>query len=209
VTCAARLAAPLLALVILLAGCGASPPSKFYVLTADPVPPRAAATATGNTVALGRITLPGALDRPQIARRRGANEIVFSEEERWAGPLDDMMRRVLADDLAARLPAAARADARARRVAVRRRRSRRRDINRPLGGAGADRCSARRPARIDDRRAGLGERRRVDRRHDEPRRCRLGRAHCRRVAVNCPSWRRASCPHAGKTPAVQEEGLWG
>ncbi len=104
-TCAARLAAPLLALVILLAGCGASPPSKFYVLTADPVPPRAAATATGNTVALGRITLPGALDRPQIARRRGANEIVFSEEERWAGPLDDMMRRVLADDLAARLPA--------------------------------------------------------------------------------------------------------
>jgi uncharacterized lipoprotein YmbA len=103
VTCAARLAAPLLALVILLAGCSASPPSKFYVLTADPVPPRAA--ATGNTVALGRITLPGALDRPQIARRRGANEIVFSEEERWAGPLDDMMRRVLADDLAARLPA--------------------------------------------------------------------------------------------------------
>jgi uncharacterized lipoprotein YmbA len=105
VTFAARLAVPLLALVILLAGCGSSPPSKFYVLTADPVPPRAGAAAAGNTVALGRITLPGALDRPQIARRRGGNEIVFSEAERWAGPLDDMMRRVLADDLAARLPA--------------------------------------------------------------------------------------------------------
>jgi uncharacterized protein len=104
VTLAARLAAPLLALVFLLAGCGSSPPSKFYVLTADPVPQRAGAVAT-NTVAIGRVTLPGALDRPQIARRRGANEIVFSEEERWAGPLDDMMRRVLADDLAARLPA--------------------------------------------------------------------------------------------------------
>jgi uncharacterized lipoprotein YmbA len=104
VTLAARLAAPLLALVLLLAGCGSSPPSKFYVLTADPVPPRAGAAAA-NTVALGRVTLPGALDRPQIARRRGANEIVFSEEERWAGPLDDMLRRVLADDLAARLPA--------------------------------------------------------------------------------------------------------
>ena len=103
-TFAARLAAPLLVLVIPLAGCGSSPPSKFYVLTADPVPQRAGAVAT-NTVALGRVTLPGALDRPQIARRRGANEIVFSEEERWAGPLDDMMRRVLADDLAARLPA--------------------------------------------------------------------------------------------------------
>jgi uncharacterized protein len=106
VTFAARLAAPLVALVILLAGCGSSPPSKFYVLTADPVPQRAgAAAASTNTVALGRITLPGAVDRPQIARRRGGNEIVFSEEERWAGPLDDMMRRVLADDLAARLPA--------------------------------------------------------------------------------------------------------
>jgi uncharacterized lipoprotein YmbA len=101
---AARLAAPLVGLVLLLAGCGSSPPSKFFVLTADPVPPRGGAVAT-NTVALGRVTLPGALDRPQIARRRGANEIVFSEEERWAGPLDDMMRRVLADDLAARLPA--------------------------------------------------------------------------------------------------------
>jgi uncharacterized lipoprotein YmbA len=103
VTFAARLAAPLLALVIPLNGCGSSPPSKFYVLTADPVPPPAAAGA--NTVALGRVTVPGALDRPQIARRRGANEIVFSEEERWAGPLDDMLRRVLAEDLAARLPA--------------------------------------------------------------------------------------------------------
>jgi uncharacterized lipoprotein YmbA len=104
VTSATSRAAALLALVLLLAGCGSSPPSHFYVLTADPVPQRAAAAA-GNTVALGRVTVPGAIDRPQIARRKGGNEIVFSEEERWAGPLDDMLRRVLADDLAARLPA--------------------------------------------------------------------------------------------------------
>jgi uncharacterized protein len=89
---------------LLAAGCGSSPPSKFYVLTADPVPQRAWAGAP-KTVALGRVSLPGALDRPQIARRKGGNEIVFSDEERWAGPLDDMVRRVLADDLAARLPA--------------------------------------------------------------------------------------------------------
>ena len=99
-----RLAAFLVGLGLLLAGCGSSPPSKFYVLTADPVPQRAW-TAAAKTVALGRVSLPGALDRPQIARRKAGNEIVFSEEERWAGPLDDMMRRVLADDLAARLPA--------------------------------------------------------------------------------------------------------
>jgi uncharacterized lipoprotein YmbA len=99
-----RLATLLLGVALLLAGCGASPPSKFYVLTADPVPQRAW-TAAVKTVALGRVSLPGALDRPQIARRKAGNEIVFSEEERWAGPLDDMVRRVLADDLAARLPA--------------------------------------------------------------------------------------------------------
>ena len=89
---------------LLLAGCGASPPSKFYVLTADPAPARVA-SAGSSSVALGRISLPGALDRPSIARRRGGNEIVYTENERWAGPLDDMVRRVLADDLAARLPA--------------------------------------------------------------------------------------------------------
>jgi uncharacterized protein len=103
-----RLAA-VLGVGLLLAGCGSSPPSKFYVLTADPVPQRAwegsPKTVAPNTIALGRVSLPGALDRPQIARRKGGNEIVFSDEERWAGPLDDMVRRVLADDLAARLPA--------------------------------------------------------------------------------------------------------
>jgi hypothetical protein len=93
-----------LAAALLLAGCGTSLPSKFYVLTAEPAPPRFGAPA-GSTVALGRVSLPGALDRPALARRRGGNEIVYSEEERWAGPLDDMVRRVLADDLAARLPA--------------------------------------------------------------------------------------------------------
>lgn len=97
----------LAAAALLLAGCGASPPSKFYVLTADPAPPQRAAAAIGSTIALGRVSLPGALDRPSIARRRGGNEIVYAEEERWAGPLDDMVRRVLADDLAARLPAGA------------------------------------------------------------------------------------------------------
>ncbi len=75
----------LLAAALLLAGCGTSLPSKFYVLTADPAPPRFGAAA-GSTVALGRVSLPGALDRPALARRRGGNEIVYAEEERWAGP---------------------------------------------------------------------------------------------------------------------------
>jgi len=99
-----RLPVFVIAAALLLCACGASPPSKFYVLTADPAPARSL-TAGASTVALGRVSLPGALDRPALARRRGGNEIVYSEEERWAGPLDDMVRRILADDLAARLPA--------------------------------------------------------------------------------------------------------
>ena len=49
--------------------------------------------------------LPGALDRPQIARRLGPNQLDYAEYDRWAGPLDEMIRRVLAVDLRPRLPA--------------------------------------------------------------------------------------------------------
>ena len=56
------------------------------------------------TVAIGAIKLPGALDRPQIARRLGPNQLDYAEYDRWAGPLDEMIRRVLAADLRPRLP---------------------------------------------------------------------------------------------------------
>ena len=49
--------------------------------------------------------MPGALDRPQIARRLGPNQLEYAENERWAGPLDDMIRRVLAADLRPGCPA--------------------------------------------------------------------------------------------------------
>jgi hypothetical protein len=83
-----------------LAGCGSSPPSHYYVL--DPAPNPAAvdpAGGFGRTVALGAVRLPGALDRPQIARRIGPNQLEYAETDRWAGPLDEMVRRVLAADL--------------------------------------------------------------------------------------------------------------
>jgi hypothetical protein len=49
--------------------------------------------------------LPGALDRPQLARQIGPNQLEYAESDRWAGPLDDMVRRVLAADLRPLLPA--------------------------------------------------------------------------------------------------------
>jgi len=90
----------------ILAGCSSSPPSHYYVLSAQPDP--AAVRHVGSpwrTVAVGAVRLPGALDRPQIARRLGPNQLEYAEAERWAGPLDDMTRRVLSADLRPLLPA--------------------------------------------------------------------------------------------------------
>ena len=89
-----------------LAACSSSPPSHYYVLSAqsDPAAVRRIGHP-GRTVAVGAVKLPGALDRPQIARRLGPNQLEYAESERWAGPIDDMTRRVLSTDLRTRLPA--------------------------------------------------------------------------------------------------------
>jgi uncharacterized protein len=89
-----------------LAACSSSPPSHYYVLSAqsDPAAVRRMGHP-GQTVAVGAVKLPGALDRPQIARRLGPNQLDYAESERWAGPLDDMTRRVLSADLLPLLPA--------------------------------------------------------------------------------------------------------
>jgi hypothetical protein len=39
-----------------------------------------------------------------MARRLNSDEIFYSEYDRWAGPLDEMFRRVLIADLEGRLP---------------------------------------------------------------------------------------------------------
>ena len=89
-----------------LAACSSSSPSQYYVLSAqsDPAAVRRIGHP-GRTVAVGAVKLPGALDRPQIARRLGPNQLEYAESERWAGPIDDMTRRVLSTDLRTRLPA--------------------------------------------------------------------------------------------------------
>jgi hypothetical protein len=97
-----RIALPLAA--VMLAGCGASEHSRFYVLTENPAAAsRATATSPATTIGLGAIQLPAALDRPQMARRLNSDEISYSETDRWAGPLDEMVRRVLIADLDGRL----------------------------------------------------------------------------------------------------------
>jgi len=107
-----------------LIGCGSSPPTRFYILTdiaatasapaAGTAPASTAgapgtAAATGNhptpvPVQLGPVTLAPELDRPELVTRSSPNRVHVADFERWAAPLADQIRRVLSDDLAARLP---------------------------------------------------------------------------------------------------------
>ncbi len=164
----------------ILTACGSSPPSHYYELSAEPDPPRSRRRGYPmRTVAIGEVKLPGALDRPQIARQIGPNQLEYAESDRWAGPLDDMVRRVLAADLRPLLPAgtalvasnsSAPADL---TVAVEVSRfdadkTGRVTLDATLGNPGQERQGDRRPARGQYRRARLRFRRRRRRRDDEP-----------------------------------------
>ena len=89
----------LFALVVAGAGC-ASPRSNFYTLnsTAKPVGTRA-----DTSVSVGPVSVPAAVDRPQIVVRLEPNRVAIDEFHRWASPLQDAIARVVAENLAAML----------------------------------------------------------------------------------------------------------
>jgi uncharacterized lipoprotein YmbA len=87
-----------------LTACGHSDPTRFFTL--DPVPPPSAATAfAGPPIRLRRVTIPPALDRVELAYEAAPGEVKVSDFEHWAAPLGQTAVQVLAQDLAARLPA--------------------------------------------------------------------------------------------------------
>jgi hypothetical protein len=87
----------------LLAGCGASPVPRFYVLAALPAPPAVDAGAEAE-VGVGPLELPDYLDRPQIVTRSGQNELRLAEFDRWGEALKDNAAEVLAENLSVLLP---------------------------------------------------------------------------------------------------------
>lgn len=100
-----RVLASTAALLLLLVGCASSPPTNFYTLS-DTGPDEAAPAGAGHVVIAG-VTIPGEIDRPEIVRRIGPNQLSVAELDRWAAPLDDTIRRVLTDDIGRRMPNAA------------------------------------------------------------------------------------------------------
>jgi uncharacterized lipoprotein YmbA len=81
--------------------CGSSPPSTFYALSPES---GAAKAAQARTLKLRRPGLAGYLDRPEIIRRIVDHRVGVMDTDRWAAPLDEMLGRVLAQDVEQRLP---------------------------------------------------------------------------------------------------------
>jgi len=90
------------ALAVLGAGCGSTAPARFYTLTSTAPP---AAMASDVSIAVGPVSVPGAVDRPQIVVSAGANRVAVDEFNRWAAPLGTDIARVVAANLTALLGA--------------------------------------------------------------------------------------------------------
>jgi len=95
-----RLASCIL-LFALVAGTGcASPRSNFYTLNSAE---KAVTTRANYTVAVGPVSVPAAVNRPQIVVRLAPNRVAIDEFHRWASPLPDAIVRVVVENLSATL----------------------------------------------------------------------------------------------------------
>ena len=81
----------------LLSAC-ASPPSHFYTLS--PSRELLVGPASSAIVAVGPVTIPESVNRPEIVVQVGANEVALDEFNRWAAPLPSEIQRVVMENLA-------------------------------------------------------------------------------------------------------------
>jgi len=86
-------------LAVSLPGCSSSPAS-FYTLSATATP---GAATSRLSVAVGPVSIPAAVDRPQIVVSSSANQVSLDDFNRWASPLQDNLARVVAENLVALL----------------------------------------------------------------------------------------------------------
>jgi uncharacterized lipoprotein YmbA len=86
----------LCACAALAAGCGTSPPARFYTLSSTAAPP---AAATNIFIAVGPVTIPAVVDRPEFVVTIGQNELRMDEFNRWASPLQNSIAQTIAENL--------------------------------------------------------------------------------------------------------------
>jgi len=87
--------------LVVLAACGSPPKERYYTLT----PAAAAPAASGSTlgIAVGPVSVPEAVDQPQMVVQVAANQVTLYEFQRWASPLKIEIARVIAANLAQEL----------------------------------------------------------------------------------------------------------
>jgi uncharacterized protein len=103
-TAASAIAA--VAMSLLLASCASTtPPTRFYTLSSlSATPGEAAGMASRDlTVAVGPVTLPEYLNRPQLVTRDGSNQVRLADFDSWAEPMQGLFARTLVENLSALL----------------------------------------------------------------------------------------------------------
>ena len=107
--------ASLLAILIALTGCaGKQVQTREFILSSlgsrDVVGESGAVTSSQNrppagpAIAVGPVSIPPYLRRPQIVRRQGSNRVVASSENQWGEDLDSGFARVLSQNLTVLIP---------------------------------------------------------------------------------------------------------
>ncbi|MBC7962891.1 MAG: membrane integrity-associated transporter subunit PqiC [Steroidobacteraceae bacterium] len=86
-------------LVVATTGCSRSPRVTFYTLEPGAQVETAAVDTAVPTVAVGPVTLPDVVDRPQLVMRVAANRVDILETHRWAEPLKSEIPRLIAENL--------------------------------------------------------------------------------------------------------------
>ena len=101
------LAIILLGTSTLMAGCGTSPVTWYYVL-APISDSQSNVTPEGNkdhpAIGIGPVQFPNYLDRPQIVTRSSRNQIGIADFDQWAEPLKNNFTKVITENLSVLIP---------------------------------------------------------------------------------------------------------
>lgn len=89
-------------ILVFLMGCASSPKTNFYTLNV--IPASTDRTRISFPVQVAAVHLPPSLDRREMVRLSSENQVEIMDTDRWSAALDEMVRNVLSQDLAARLP---------------------------------------------------------------------------------------------------------
>ena len=92
----------LLSIMLLLNGCGTTPPSKFYTLEAMSGSETTQTTTEKRSnlhIGIGPVQFAEYLQRSQIVTRTNSAEVSLAETHRWAEPLNNNFSRILAENL--------------------------------------------------------------------------------------------------------------